>query len=65
MDRGDDYAILPMLLELLSDGTVHAALDGEYSSASGVMSGADLIAVLRRHKLMLEDVSPASGEILR
>ena len=65
VDRGDYYAILPMLPELLGDGTVHAALDDEYSSAGGVMTGDALVDVLHRNKLMIDDVLPASGEILR
>ena len=62
VDRGDYYAILP---ELLSDGTVYAGLNDEYSSAGGVMTGDALVDVLHRHKLMIDDVLPASGEIVR
>jgi len=65
VDRGDYYAILPMLPELRGDTPVEAALDDEYSSAGGVMSGAALVDVLHEHKLMIDDVPPASGEILR
>ena len=65
VDRGDYYAILPMLPELLEGATAEAALDDEYSSASGVMSGDALADVLHRHKLMIDDVPSAEGEILR
>jgi nucleoside-diphosphate-sugar epimerase len=65
VDRGDYYAILPMLPELLSDVTVYAGLNDEYSSAGGVMTGDALVDVLHRHKLMIDDVLPASGEIVR
>jgi len=65
VDRGAYYAILPMLPELLGDTAIEGALDDEYSSASGLMSGDALVEVLRRHSLMIDDVPPASGEILR
>jgi FlaA1/EpsC-like NDP-sugar epimerase len=65
VDRGPYYAIQPMLPELLDGGPVEAALDDEYSSAHGVMSGSALIEVLHQHRLLVEDVSPTLGEILR
>jgi UDP-glucose 4-epimerase len=65
MERGDYYAILPMLPELLGSTDVVAALDDEYSSARDVMAGEALLDVLRQHKLMIDDILPASGEILR
>ena len=65
VDRGDYYAILPMLPELLGVDGVNAALDDEYSSAEGVMTGVALAEVLHRHQLLIDDVLPASGEILR
>ena len=65
VDRCAYYAILPMLPELLGDTAIEGALDDEYSSASGLMSGDALVEVLRRHSLMIDDVPPASGEILR
>ncbi len=65
VDRGDYYAILPMLPELLGGAAVEAALDDEYSSLSGVMSGTALADVLHRHKLMVDDVPTSEGEILR
>lgn len=65
VDRGDYYAILPMLPELLGADGVNAALDDEYSSAHGVMTGDALMEVLQHHRLLIDDVPPASGEILR
>jgi FlaA1/EpsC-like NDP-sugar epimerase len=65
VDRGDYYAILPMLPELLGDGEISAALSDEYSSADGVMAGGALHEVLQGHQLMVDDAMPASGEILR
>ncbi len=65
VDRGDYYAILPMLPELLGADGVNAALDDEYSSAHGVMTGDALMEVLQHHRLLIDDVPPASGEMLR
>jgi FlaA1/EpsC-like NDP-sugar epimerase len=65
VDRGEYYAILPMLPEVLAGGAVSAALSDEYSSAEGLMGGAELLEVLRRHRLRIDDVLPSSGEILR
>jgi UDP-glucose 4-epimerase len=60
VDRGAYYAILPMLPELAAGDDEPNALDGEYSSADWVVDLEQTAALLRRHRLMLEDV--AAGE---
>jgi UDP-glucose 4-epimerase len=64
--RGDYYAILPMLPELQRAGAGAAALQREFSSADNVVDYARTVALLRQHKLLLEDV-PGLGpeELLR
>lgn len=65
--RADYYAIRPMLPELLGDAEDRAdALTEEFSSASTVLDLDATVALLRRHRLMVEDVdSSAAGELLR
>jgi len=64
--RGDYLAILPMLPELqASAGTQPNALDKEFSSADNVMSFEETVTLLKRHKLMVEDVNGADDELLR
>lgn len=51
--RGNYYAILPMLPELLATGTDEPAnLSGEYSSGDNVMSQAQTAELLSRYKLL-------------
>ena len=64
--RGDYLAILPMLPELREDAKAGApALDKEFSSADAILGAAEAAALLRKHRLMPEDVAAASNEILR
>jgi UDP-glucose 4-epimerase len=65
VDRGDYYAILPILPEVRVDGAIIPALQGEYSSAENVMSQADLADLLARHQLRVEDNLVQVGELLR
>ena len=65
VDRGNYYAILPMLPELRNGDTVEAALDGEYSSAGSVMGRSALEALLRQRRLMVDDSPEPQGELLR
>ena len=65
--RGEYYAILSMLPELQkktkSEPTVPAR---EYSSADGVLDFENTLALLKKHKLMVEDVELSyKGELLR
>lgn len=63
--RGDYYAILPMLPELKRDPSEPNALAREFSSADDVLDLKGTEALLRRHRLMPEDVGAESGELLR
>jgi FlaA1/EpsC-like NDP-sugar epimerase len=65
--RGDYYAILPMLPELQMAGPIKNALDKEFSSADTVLDLAGTKALLKRHCLMVEDVSATEQdkELLR
>jgi len=63
--RGDYYAIIPMLPELIEDE--HEAvrvLQKEFSSSDSVLDLEQTIALLKRHKLMVEDGELSSGEEL-
>ena len=53
--RGDYYAILPMLPELLDQESYRNALEKEFSSADTVLNLAKTTALLKRHKLMVAD----------
>jgi UDP-glucose 4-epimerase len=65
--RGDYYAILPMLPELLqSAGGDAPALAREFCSADKVLSLEGTIELLARHKLLVDDGPPAlESEMLR
>lgn len=65
--RGDYYAILSMLPELQKEETGEPmALSKEYSSADEVLDFSDTVALLQKHRLMVEDVELTyKGEILR
>lgn len=66
--RGAYYAIKPMLPELLcdDDGCAPNALSKEYSSADDVLDLEGTTALLKAHRLMVEDVDPlTSDELLR
>jgi FlaA1/EpsC-like NDP-sugar epimerase len=64
--RGAYFAILPMLPELRRQAAPEAnALTKEFSSADTVLDPAGTEALLRKHRLMPEDVATANGELLR
>jgi FlaA1/EpsC-like NDP-sugar epimerase len=65
--RGGYYAILPMLPELRAKGERPAAdLAKEFSSADTVLDLAGTESLLRRHRLMVEDVAGDNlAELLR
>jgi UDP-glucose 4-epimerase len=65
--RGDYYAILSMLPELQDAKNSEAiALSKEYNSADEVLDFNDTVRLLKKHRLMVEDVELTyKGEILR
>src|SRR5262249_52976736 len=64
--RGAHYAIAPMLPELRDPALAGARpLGREVSSASAVVPVEELVELLRRHQLLVEQVPAAAGELLR
>jgi len=65
--RGDYYAILSMLPELSNNkNKAGNMLPKEYSSADSVLDFKGTIELLKKHRLMVEDVELSnSGELLR
>lgn len=65
--RGDYYAILSMLPELSNNKNKDAnTLPKEYSSADSVLDLKSTIELLRKHRLMVEDIELSNrGELLR
>jgi FlaA1/EpsC-like NDP-sugar epimerase len=65
--RGEYYAILSMLPEMRHQGDQEPnALTKEFSSADVVLDLEDTVALLKKHKLTVEDVELSEiGEILR
>ncbi|MDH5668986.1 MAG: polysaccharide biosynthesis protein [Nitrospira sp.] len=67
VQRGAYYAIQPMLPELRQDEVSESnTLAKEYSSGDDVLDLADTAALLKKHRLMVEDVDAGNGlELLR
>lgn len=65
VDRGNYYAIQPILPELRSADDHPAHLADEYSSATDVMSYEELCSLLKEKRLRVEDADAAEGELLR
>jgi UDP-glucose 4-epimerase len=65
LSRGNYYAIQSVLPEIRGNEPIRAVLSGEYSSADNVLPRAELLALLGKHRLMLEDVAAEEGEVLR
>jgi UDP-glucose 4-epimerase len=65
VDRGEYYAILPMLPELSNEEQYTAALQDEFSSRDNVMDPAELAEMLHHYRLMLDDNPQEDGELLR
>jgi len=63
IERGNYYAILPMLPELRGGTNVETPLVKEYSSADNVMSKPELSELLGKHKLLVKD-QPAFEDAL-
>jgi len=62
--RGDYYVIRPMLPELRSDWDEPNALTKEFSSADTVLDMSGTIALLKKHKLMVDDEESSQAEEL-
>ena len=65
VERQKYYAIIPILPEIRSVKTFTSALEGEFSSADNVMSHEDIVELLHRYRLMVEDNLILDGEFLR
>ena len=64
--RGNYYAIRPMLPELCLNAEEEPnALTKEFSSADRVLDFDGTVMLLKKHRLMVEDVSHENGELLR
>jgi FlaA1/EpsC-like NDP-sugar epimerase len=64
--RGDYFAIRPMLPELHSDMAIEKnELEKEFSSADRVLDFEGTVELLKKHRLMVEDVKAENGELLR
>jgi UDP-glucose 4-epimerase len=55
IERGNYYAILPMLPELRDTASIESPLVKEYSSADDLMSKAELAELLSKNHLLVED----------
>ncbi|HYG97513.1 MAG TPA: polysaccharide biosynthesis protein [Terriglobales bacterium] len=65
VERGDWYAILPMLPEVCGERTGSGCLSAEYSSSDDVMTLEQTMALLKERRLMLKDVEDEMVETLR
>ncbi|MHC1680313.1 MAG: polysaccharide biosynthesis protein [Methanomassiliicoccales archaeon] len=64
IDRGNYYAIAPMLPEI-SDVPSNGVLKKEYSSGDDLMTPAQVKQLMKKNKLMVEDNLVLEGELLR
>ena len=64
-DRGDYYAIKPMLPELVSDASETAPLNREYSSSDYLLSLDETLDLLEKHRLLIGQDIVEEGEFLR
>jgi FlaA1/EpsC-like NDP-sugar epimerase len=65
VDRGNYYAIQPILPEIDGLGNQERPLKEEFSSASYLMDRPAVESLLRKNRLMVEDVLANEGELLR
>lgn len=65
VDRGNFYAIAPILPELRDGEKVVAALTGEYSSGSNLMDYDQVVSMLNHQQLMVGQVALENQELLR
>jgi UDP-glucose 4-epimerase len=64
VDRGEFYAIAPILPELRREKQIESPLREEYSSANDLMTPDQVVTLLRNQKLMPEDFVIENGEEL-
>jgi len=64
-ERGDYYAIKPMLPELFEEESGLQALSNEYSSGDFIMTLEETESLLKKHHLMLRQTNKEEGELLR
>lgn len=64
-DRGDYYAIKPMLPELITDKVECAPLNKEYSSSDSLLSIGETHTMLKRYNLLIGQNIVEEGEFLR
>jgi len=64
IERGEYYAIMPMLPELRLPKVTAKTLEDEYSSADNVMAKAELAELLKRYKLLVEDRAVLEEDLL-
>lgn len=65
VDRGEYYAILPMLPEINEEVEFTPALSNEFSSADNLLNPEGMVEMLRFHHLMIGDYDEKDGELLR
>jgi UDP-glucose 4-epimerase len=64
VERGEYYAIMPMLPELRLPKVTAKTLEQEYSSADNIMAKAKLANLLKKYKLLIEDRAVFEEELL-
>lgn len=65
LERDQWYAILPMLPEICGNRTGSGCLQKEYSSMDQIMGVEDTRRLLKKRRLMIEDVESLEGDLLR
>ncbi len=65
VDRGKYYAILPILPEIARTDEIKPALTKEYCSADTIMSLEETRELLKRRRLMVDDIDSEEKETLR
>jgi len=65
IERGNYYAIMPILPEIQSTSDFEPALAHEFSSADNLMSRKELEDLFIKQKLLVENDLPEEGELLR
>ena len=64
VERGEYYAIMPMLPELRLPKVTAKTLEEEYSSADNIMAKGDLAKLLKKYRLLVEDRAVLEEDLL-